>query len=63
MIGVPIMGQWVKNLTAAAGISAEVKIQSLAWARVLKDLALLKLQLWLRFNPWPGNIHMPWVQL
>ena len=25
----------------------------------VKDLALL--QLWLRFNPWPGNFHMLWV--
>ena len=32
----------------------------------LKGLALLqlccRLQLHLRFNPWPGNFQMPWVQ-
>ena len=31
----------------------------------LKDPALpqlwSRLQLWLEFNPWPGNVHMPWV--
>ena len=21
-----------------------------------------RLQLWIRFNPWPGNFHMPQVQ-
>ena len=30
----------------------------------IKDLVLLhvwcRLQLWLRFDPWPGNFHMPW---
>ena len=29
------------------------------------DLALLwlwcGLQVWLKFDPWPGNFHMPWV--
>ena len=27
----------------------------------IKDPALP--QLWLKFNPWPGNFHMPWVRL
>ena len=33
----------------------------------VKDLALPqlwhRLPLWLRFDPWPGTFHMPWVQL
>ena len=32
----------------------------------VKDLALtllwLRLLLWCRFDPWPGNFHMLWVQ-
>ena len=47
--------QWVKNLTAAALVTVEVQVQSLACCRGLKDLALLQLwhrsQLWLRFSP------------
>ena len=31
----------------------------------VKDLVLslqqLRLLLWLRFDPWPGNLHMPWA--
>ena len=38
-----------------------------AVAQCIKDLALLWLwwrsYLWLRFNPWPGNFHMPQVQV
>ena len=34
-------------------------------AQWVKDLVLLqlwcRLQLWLEFDPWPRNIHMPWV--
>ena len=29
-------------------------------AQQVKDLALSLL--WLRFDPWPGNIHMLWAQ-
>ena len=53
--------QWVKNLTAMVQAAAKVQGQSLAWHSGLKDLALL--QLLLRFNPWPGNFHMPQVEL
>ena len=49
------MVQWVKNLTAAAWVTLEVCIQSLAQYSGLKDLALLqlqhKLQPWLRISP------------
>ena len=54
------MTQWVKNLTAVAGFAVEVRAGSLAQGSGLKDLALP--QLWLGFNPWPGNFHMPQVQ-
>ena len=61
MLGVPTVVQWVKNTTAAAWVTA-----SLAWLSGLKDLALLLLhlgwQLQLEFNPWPGIVHMLWVQ-
>ena len=58
--------QWVKNLTTAAQVTAEVWVQSLASCSALKDSALLQLkhrsQLWLRFNPWPRNFYMLQVQ-
>ena len=34
---------WVKNLTAAAQMAVEARIQCLSWHSGLKDLALLKL--------------------
>lgn len=41
------------------------RVPSLAWGSGLKDLAFpqlwLRLQLQVRFSPWPGNILMPWV--
>ena len=49
------MVQWVKNLTPSARVTAEVWVQSQAQHNGLKDPALA--QLWLRFNPWPGNFH------
>ena len=54
------MAQWVKTLTAAAWVSVEVRVQSLAWCSGLKDPALL--HLWLEFSPWPGNCLVPCVQ-
>ena len=47
---------WVKNPIAATWVAAEVQAQSLAWHSGLKHLVLL--QLWLRFSPWPRNLHM-----
>ena len=62
--GVSAVARWVKNLTAAAQVKAEAWVQSLAQCSRLKDPALLQLQcrsqLRLRFDPWPGNFHMPW---
>ena len=55
--GVSTVAQWVKNLTAVAPVAVEAWVLSPgAWYSRLKDLALP--QLWLRFNPWPGNCHM-----
>ena len=60
-------GMWVKNLTAAAWVAAEARLDPCAvTAQWVKDLVLLqlwhRLQLWLRFNPWPGNFSMLWVK-
>ena len=59
------MAQWVNSSTAAAPVTVEVQVQSLATQSGLKDLMLPQLwcrsQLWLRFNPWSGNFHMPRV--
>ena len=66
LFGAPAMVQWVKNLTAVARVAVEVWVQSLTQCSGLKDPMLLKLwhglQLWLRFNSWPENFHMPQVQ-
>ena len=65
MQGVPTVAQWDKNPTAAARVTTEVRVQSPAQDSGLKDLALPqllhRLQLWLRFCPWPKNFHMMWV--
>ena len=63
---VPAVAQWLKNPIAVAQIAVEVLVQSLAWHSGLNDPALLqlqhRLQLQLRFFPWPENFHMLWVQ-
>ena len=54
--------QCIRNLTAAvAGVTVEAWVQSLAQHSGLKDLELL--QLWLGFDPWSGNFHIPRVWL
>ena len=63
------MAQWVKNpacSSSAAWVAAE------AWGLIpglalwVEELALphlwCRLQLWVRFSPWPGNFHMPQAQ-
>ena len=54
--------QWVKNLTAAAQVTVDARVQSQAQHTRLKGPALLQLQLRsqlrLGFSPWPGNFHM-----
>ena len=55
MIRFAAVVQQVKNLTTVAQVAEEAQVQSVAWRRGLKDLALL--QLWyrsqqqLRFSP------------
>ena len=58
--------QWIKNPTAVAQVDMEAQVPSLVWRNGLKDPVSPQLchrsQLRLRFNPWPRNFHMPWVQ-
>ena len=46
-------------------VGKEGSYQSSLLAQWAKDLALSLLWhgllLWLKFNPWPGNFHMPWA--
>jgi len=49
MFRVPTVVQWVKSQTAAAQVTAEVQVRSLAQCSGLKDRALPQVQL--RFNP------------
>ena len=65
-LGVPALAQCVKNPNAVAQVAMEAQVQSSARGSGLKDLALPqlhpRLHLRLRFNPWPGNFHVPQVQ-
>lgn len=58
--GVPGVAQYVKNLTAGAGVPAEGWVQSLAWHSGVKDSA------WgaaaAQFSPWPRNFLVPRMQ-
>ena len=57
------MAQWVKNPKVADWVDTEARVRSLIWHCGLEDLALPqlwhRLQLWLRFDTYPGNFHMP----
>ena len=55
-LGVPSVAREVKNLAAAAWVTAGVQVGSQAQRSGLKDLVLP--QLWLGFSPWPGKFHM-----
>ena len=57
---VPAVAQWVRNPTAVTWVIAEVWVPSLALLSRLKDPALPQLQL--RFDPWPRDFHMLWLQ-
>lgn len=48
------MARWVKSLTAAVWVTAEVRVQYPTQCSWLKGLVLL--QLWLRLNPWPREL-------
>ena len=59
------MVQWVKNPTAAAGVTAEVQVQAPAQCsglRIRVVTAEHRSQLRLGFYPWPGNFNVLWVQ-
>ena len=43
-----------------AQVAVKAQVQCPAWHSGLKDPALL--QLWLGFNSWPREPHVPWVQ-
>ena len=61
-MGVTSVAQWVKNLTTAAGVNAEVQVLFLPLHSGLNDPALLQLQcrsqLQLGFIPWLGNFRI-----
>ena len=56
ILGILAVVQWVKNPTAAAQVTVEMQVQSLAQHSGLKGQALLQLKL--GFNPWPRNFYM-----
>ena len=64
--GTPTVAQRVKNLNVAAQVTPEERVWSPSKHSELQDPALPQLphrsQLQLRFNPWPGNFHMPRVR-
>ena len=57
------MAQWVNDLACLHGGTGSIPSP----AQRVKDPALLqmwhRLQLWLQFDPWPGNFHVLQVQL
>ena len=65
-MGVSAVAQRVKNLTASTQVTAEVQDVFLAQHSGLKFPVLPqlwhRLQLQLRFNPWPRNFHTQQVQ-
>ena len=49
------MVQWIKDLACLCGSVGLIPGPE----QQVKDPALP--QLWLRFDPWPVNFHMPWL--
>ena len=64
-LGVSAVAQWVKNLTEAAQVTMKVWVKSPAQHSGVKYPLLLwlqlSLQLWLRFDLWPRNFHIPYI--
>ena len=50
------MAQWIKNPSAAARVSVELKVSNPGPVQWVKNLVLPQLQLGL--SSWPGNFHM-----
>lgn len=64
-LGVPTVAQQVKDLELSLQLLWSLLKGKLdPWQCWVKDLTLPQLwhrsQLCLGFNPWPGNLHMPW---
>ena len=63
LAGVPTLAHWVKDPACLCGIASSITRS----AQQIKDLALpqlwLRLQMRLRFYPWPRNFHMLWAWL
>ena len=67
------MVQWVKNLTAAAQVTVEAQVRSLAWCSGLANPVLLQLQRMQVSAAIPqirslacklshaANVHLPWM--
>ena len=57
------MAQWVNDLACLCGGIGLIP----GLVSYVKDLVFLQLwcrsQHWFRFDPWPGNFHVPWGQL
>ena len=56
-MGVPTVAQWVNDLACLFRDASLIP----GLAQWVKDPAMLQFQL--RFNPWPGNLHMSCGQL
>ena len=60
--GVPALVKWINDPACLCGGPGSIcgRVQ---WVRDLELLQVwYRLQLCLRFAPWPRNFHMPWVQ-
>ena len=59
------MVQWIKNQIAGAWITAVMGLipSPVQWVKGsgIATAMVHRLQLWIGFSPWPGNLHMPQV--
>lgn len=56
-LGVPAVTQWVKNLTAAAQVAVEARVQSPAQRSELKGSGIATAATYTGFNPCSKNVH------
>ena len=65
----PFQSSWNSSFVKLSTFYLPLKIsfRKFPMAQRVKDPALpqlwRRLQLWCGFDPWPGNLHMPWGQL